>query len=278
MNGIVFYKTKKFSQIRDFYENTIGLKIWLEQKECIIYRYGNFLLGFCNRDQVDTDSMITFFFESRTLVDEFYQKLKHLATAVPKYNPNYDIYQFFAKDPEGRTLEFQYFENEIKPFASAADTLVKRRSVRSFSQKIVSDELLTSVFELCRYSPTSMNTQSYYYIVVRDSDKIEHLSSVRDGASSPLAASNLNVAICVDPAKTKRKEEDGIIASYHFILACECHELGTCWIADMNRDTVKEILNIPKEHYIATITPVGYAKNKTLQVPKRRDISEFVIW
>ncbi len=278
MNGIVFYKTIKYKSIRDFYENVIGLDIWIEQKECVIYQYGNFLLGFCNRSSSDTQSMITMFFDSRFEVDNFYNKLKNIAHDKPKYNPDYEIYHFFAEDPEGRVLEFQYFENEIRPYNSAADVLTKRRSARSFTQKVVSDDLLRSVFELCRYSPTSMNTQSYYYVVIRDQKTIKTLSEIRDSASSPLVQSQLNIAICVDPAKTRRKEEDGIIAAYHFILSCENHGLGTCWIADMNRDNVKEMLNIPKEHYIATITPVGYSKIKSRMLPRRREISEFVVW
>lgn len=42
--------------------------------------------------------------------------MKDTADAEPRENKDYKIYQFFAKDPEGRTLEFQYFMHPVKEF------------------------------------------------------------------------------------------------------------------------------------------------------------------
>jgi nitroreductase len=77
------------------------------------------------------------------------------------------------------------------------------------------------------------------------------------------------VAICVDNSKTKRVYEDGCIAAYHFILASWIFGLGTCWIAAMDRDEVKKKLGIPREHYVATITPLGYPENVPEPRPRR---------
>jgi len=35
--------------------------------------------------------------------------LKDIALFEPKDNPDYKIYHFFAKDTEGRSIDFQYF-------------------------------------------------------------------------------------------------------------------------------------------------------------------------
>ena len=35
------------------------------------------------------------------------------ALDVPKDNPRYPIYNFFARDPEGRLIEFQMFTGEV---------------------------------------------------------------------------------------------------------------------------------------------------------------------
>ena len=42
-------------------------------------------------------------------VDEMYRRLMDVADAEPRYNERYRIYQFYAKDPEGRNLKFQAF-------------------------------------------------------------------------------------------------------------------------------------------------------------------------
>jgi len=71
------------------------------------------LFGFCQRDKIELGGLITFFYPSRELVDEMYRRITKMADAAPKDNPNYRIYHFYAKDPDGRAIEFQYFWDEI---------------------------------------------------------------------------------------------------------------------------------------------------------------------
>ena len=116
MAGIVFYKTTKYHDIVTFYRNTVGMEVWLTQADCTILKHGNFLLGFCQRDSADTCGIITFYYDDRKEVDKMYVKLKDLALDKPKINDKYQIYQFFIHDPEGRTVEFQYFLHPVKSF------------------------------------------------------------------------------------------------------------------------------------------------------------------
>jgi hypothetical protein len=109
MSGIVFFKTKNITELSSFYTEKIGMTIWLRQEDCIIMKHGNMLLGFCTRDDIEVTGMITFFYDSQMEVDEMYERLIDIATTRPKINEKYNIYQFFAQDPEGRALEFQYF-------------------------------------------------------------------------------------------------------------------------------------------------------------------------
>jgi catechol-2,3-dioxygenase len=95
MSGIVFFNTQKLKQLKEFYINKIGCTMWMDQDDCVILRFGNMLIGFCQRDKADLDALITFFYEKKSDVDR------------------YPIYNFFAKDPEGRNIEFQYFTGPI---------------------------------------------------------------------------------------------------------------------------------------------------------------------
>lgn len=115
MAGIIFFRTTMLRDIVDFYVNEMGLRVWLEQAECVILNHGNLLLGFCERDTPETEGMITIFYPAKEDVDIMYNQLKHIATSKPVENDKYQIYQFFAKDPEGRALEFQAFLHPIEP-------------------------------------------------------------------------------------------------------------------------------------------------------------------
>lgn len=118
--GIIFFQTQQLEILNHFYINKVGCELWLDQGGCQIYKHGNMLFGFCQRESTDMDGMITFFYTDKKKVDEMYEKFKDIAEAEPKDNPKYLIYHFFTKDPDGRAIEFQYFNNEISDFNSQA--------------------------------------------------------------------------------------------------------------------------------------------------------------
>lgn len=275
MPGIKFHKTRHLKKIKKFYIEKIGMKEWLNQEDCTILKHGNLLLGFCKREEADGSGIITFFYRKRENVDKMYERLKDISTTSPELNGKYNIYQFFAEDPEGRTLEFQHFLQPVDFMLSATEVLKKRRSVRNYTKKTVDRDTLEKIFEICRFSPTSMNSESYYFLVIENPTILEQLSRIRGKSSKPISEAPMAVAICTDTGKTKRPEQDGCIASYHFMLAARTFGLGTCWIADMDREAVKEELNIPRDHYIATITPLGYP-SRTPETPERRGVKEMI--
>ena len=113
--GIVFFRTTMLQEIVEFYVSDIGMHVWLEQDDCIILSHENLLLGFCHRETPEVDGMITFFYPAKEDVDAMYGMLSQIATSQPALNEKYQIYQFFAQDPEGRALEFQAFLHPIEP-------------------------------------------------------------------------------------------------------------------------------------------------------------------
>ena len=114
VKGIVFFKTQMMDTLKEFYTGEIGCEIWLEQGGCVILKAGNMLFGFCQRDKADMDALITFFYDTKDEVNVNYKKFKKVAIDKPAENLKYGIYHFFAKDPEGRMIEFQHFLNPVK--------------------------------------------------------------------------------------------------------------------------------------------------------------------
>ncbi len=275
MHGIVFFKTGDLGIIREFYSKVLELPIWLEQGACVIFRNGNQLLGFCQSDNADTEGTITFFFESRSKVQEAFKKFRSIALDPPRENPKFSIFHFWAKDPEGRDLEFQSFDHTLEPFISLEDGLMQRRSIRHYHPSPVPDELMNKVFELCRYSPTARNLQSYYYIVVKQREALEQIVNLRGPAGDPILASPYAVAVVARGDLARRKVQDACIAAYHLLLAAKAFGLGTCWVTDMDRDEVKDILKIPHDDYIACLTPIGFPAEE-FALPKRHEVSSFV--
>lgn len=275
MSGIVFLKTRCLDDLSEFYLGKLGMDLWLDQGGCRIFQSGNLILGFCQRDEADLGGTITFFYPDRADVDAAYIRCQDIALEKPKLNPNYRIYHFYARDPEGRSLEFQHFEHDLEPYLNAKENLIQRRSIRSYLPDPVPKELLDRVFEMCRYSPTARNLQAYYYIVISNSQVIDEIVKLRGPAGEPLRAAPLAIAVVASGEISRRVVQDACIAAYHLLLAAHIHGLGTCWVTDMDNDPVKELLGIPTEDYVACLTPIGWPAERK-PVPQRHQVSEFV--
>ena len=122
--GLTFLKTRDRQEIVDFYTSKIGMTVWLEQPNITILAFGNLLIGWNQlpeeTKEPDLAGMYTFVYPSKEEVDQMYSIFKDTsADGPPRYNPRYQIYQFFAKDPEGRALEFQAFLHPLTAASSA---------------------------------------------------------------------------------------------------------------------------------------------------------------
>ncbi|MFX0145991.1 MAG: nitroreductase family protein [Candidatus Hodarchaeota archaeon] len=269
MSGLIFLPTSDLRAAITFYQSKLGMDLWLDQGDCAVLQHGNLLLGFCERSGESFEGIITLFYETREEVDATYLTLEDLAVGPPKENEAYRIYHFFARDPEGRQLEFQAFLHELRPYLSGRDLLETRRSIRKFRGESVPEELLWQILELCRWAPSSRNSQGVTYTMIRERETIDYLASVRGSSSASIAVAPMAVAVSADPEITGRLEEDACIAAYHLTLAARLHGLGTCWIAGMDRDEVKERLGIPVEHFLATVTPLGYPAERPEVKPRK---------
>lgn len=109
MSGIVFFRTEDEDRVVEFYTERVGAAVWLEQDGCTILHHDGFKFGFCGREETDTEGIVTFYYDDRAAVDEMYDRLEDVARGPPEDNEQYEVYQFFADDPDGRTVEFQTF-------------------------------------------------------------------------------------------------------------------------------------------------------------------------
>ncbi len=113
MAGIVFLRTADHDQIVEFYRREVGMQPWLEQPQITILRHENLLVGFQQHLEADTDALLTFFYPTREQVDLMYRRLQGCASSEPRHNQRYRIYNFFARDPDSRRIEFQCLLHQL---------------------------------------------------------------------------------------------------------------------------------------------------------------------
>jgi catechol 2,3-dioxygenase-like lactoylglutathione lyase family enzyme len=110
---ITFLRVADLDRSHAFYANGLDLALVLDQGGCRIYRLTeSAYLGLCQRDDPGSSGVVVTIVSDA--VDEWYSRLAEAGADVdgpPRDNPDYRIYHFFARDPDGHLLEVQRFRD-----------------------------------------------------------------------------------------------------------------------------------------------------------------------
>jgi len=114
---ILFLGTTDLEKVDRFYAGLLGCQQVIDQKSCRIYKvseqgFVGFCLHFEKKDLTSQSPILTFVTER---VDSVYEKLKAANIKVdglPRLNPKFNIYHFFATDFDGYRVEIQEFVNK----------------------------------------------------------------------------------------------------------------------------------------------------------------------
>jgi len=177
------------------------------------------------------------------------------------------------------------------------EVIISRKSVRSFQDKKIPEEILNNMMEVARLSPSFQNRQCWRFVVVRDKNIIKDLA-LRSGMISKvnffIKDAPVVIVACADPSKSGTINNqnyylvDTAIAFQQMMLSAWNHGIGSCWLAAFSELKVREILNIPQNIRVVALSPFGYPKEKKLLYEKavkafagskkRLDIDKIVIW
>lgn len=118
---ITFLGASDLGATATFYEKILALPLVLDQGTCRIYRTaGGAYLGFCKHLPVARAGRHVIVTLVSQEVDAWYEYLLNKGVEIekpPGLNPNYDIYHFFVRDPNGYLVEVQNFLDPAWPAA-----------------------------------------------------------------------------------------------------------------------------------------------------------------
>lgn len=173
---------------------------------------------------------------------------------------------------------------------TASECIKNRRSIRKFTDRPVSHELLAQIVETASYAPSWKNTQITRYIAV-EGDKKAALSKCTAYSGNTAIMENASVVVAVTLIKGRSGyERDGSFstpkgdrwqmydvgaASEAFCLAAYEQGLGTVIMGIFNEDEASRLLEIPEERELAALIAVGYP-DETPTAPKRKTVEELL--
>jgi nitroreductase len=128
------------------------------------------------------------------------------------------------------------------------EVIKKRRSVRKFEPKPISEEIIKDILDCARLAPTAINIQPWLFGAVTD----------------PFADSAQKYFL-----------EDGCAATENILLACAAHGIGSCWVAGHKKvyvDSIRKLLKVPEPYTLIALIAAGYSKEQPS--PKKKTLDE----
>ena len=154
------------------------------------------------------------------------------------------------------------------------EAIRRRKSVRSWATRPVEAEKIERILEAARQAPSASNRQEWRFVVVTDRERRRRLAEAAAGQRFVAEAPVVIVACAQHDGRIMRcglpcHPIDVALAVDHLTLAAAAEGLGTCWIGAFDPQAVRQILGIPEEVVVVTLTPLGYPQDPA-PVPKNR--------
>ncbi|NLI93074.1 MAG: NAD(P)H nitroreductase [Peptococcaceae bacterium] len=147
------------------------------------------------------------------------------------------------------------------------DLLYQRRSIRKYQNKPIEEEKVQQLIKAALLAPSAKNINSQRFIVVKDKELLEKLSTARDHGCSFLKDAPLAIVVTADSSLIDVWIEDSAISAIILQLAAKSLGLGSCWAQIRERghndqksagQYVKEVLAIPENVEVECIIGIGY--------------------
>lgn len=153
------------------------------------------------------------------------------------------------------------------------EAINKRRSVRAYQDKEISDNDLNKILEAARMAPTSFNAQNFKLIIIKDAKKKTDLASL---SRSPFIAKAPLILVALSVNKeNKYAPLDVAIVLNHIMLSAWDLGIGTVFIGAYHNDEIRKFLGAPETSEMIALMPLGYPADK--EIPKkRRELNELV--
>lgn len=162
------------------------------------------------------------------------------------------------------------------------EAILKRKSVRAFAPKGLTDEDIETLIGAAVRAPSAGNMQPWGFVAVRDRGVKEELVEASHGQSF-IATAPVVFVVCVDPARNAQRYgdrgktlyclQDTAAAVENIMLTATHNGLATCWIGAFDEGMAAEAIGLPAGVRPVAMIPVGYP-DQDPPPRQRRPVSE----
>ena len=146
----------------------------------------------------------------------------------------------------------------------------KRKSVRTYADTPIPQEILDHILQVGELAPTSRNLKPCTFHLVQDREVLQKLSKAKKAGAAFAADAAAAIVVTADSEKADTWIEDSAIAMTYMMLAAEEQNLGCCWVQTHLRkdaqgldaeENVREILGLSEKYRVVGFLALGNVEN-----------------
>jgi nitroreductase len=148
------------------------------------------------------------------------------------------------------------------------EIIYKRRTIRRFKQDPIPLDLLKKLIDYARVAPAARNIQALEFIIIQNTEIRERLfplvkwsSSLPEEQRTPEKGREPTADIVVlINNKIKRAYVDFDVGASveNILLGAVNFGIGCCWMGAIDREGIRELLEIPENYEIPHVISLGY--------------------
>jgi len=158
---------------------------------------------------------------------------------------------------------------------NVTDAIRTRRTIRRFQRKPVDRDILITMVDLARFGPAAANLQPLEYIIVDEERLVDEcFSLIRLAAyladdEKPVFDERPAVYIVILVNTTIMKggyQWDVGAAGQNIMLEAISRGLGSCFVVNVDREGMTQLLSIPDGYTIDAVIALGYPAERAIAV------------
>ncbi len=159
------------------------------------------------------------------------------------------------------------------------NAILNRRSIRKFRDKEVSSALLKKFVNAGRFAPSGGNLQPWEFIIVNNNELVKEVFStlkwanyLRDGTPPEGKRPVAYIIILINrDILPEGGEYDIGMAAENIMLSAFEEGIGSCCVGSINKEKLRNILNVPDYCEIELIIALGYPDEESIAEKMRDD-------
>lgn len=175
-------------------------------------------------------------------------------------------------------------QESTEAIPNVIDVIHSRKSVRNYTDQIVSRDQLKTLVRAGMAAPTAMNRQPWFFVLVDDKEILNELGDILMFGKM-LKDASAAIVVCGDMRRVysllpEYWIQDCSAATQNILLAAEGIGLGAVWIGVYPRKRlsrqIQSILNLPRRYVPFNVISIGYPTGE--DKPKDKFDEDRFIW